>query len=84
MLRVDDLIDIFMEYLATERNFSGHTLRNYRTDLKQFFLYLKEKGIHVDLDKVSSINHVMVRSFLGFLHKKNKRSSIARKLASLR
>lgn len=84
MLQVDDLIDIFIEYLATERNFSRHTLRNYRADLKQFFLYLKEKGIHVDLDKVPSINHFMVRSFLGFLHKKNKRSSIARKLASIR
>lgn len=81
---MDKLINRFIEYLATERNFSKHTLRSYRTDLKQFSLYLKEKGFSGSLDKEHFVDHIMVRSFLGFLYKKNKKSSIARKLASLR
>jgi len=81
---MDRLINRFIEYLATERNFSTHTLRSYRTDLRQFSLYLKGKGFSGNLDKEPFVDHIMIRSFLGFLHKKNKKSSIARKLASLR
>ena len=30
----------FLDYLAAERNFSGHTIRSYRADLVQFCQFL--------------------------------------------
>ncbi|MEO0137565.1 MAG: site-specific tyrosine recombinase/integron integrase [candidate division WOR-3 bacterium] len=38
------LVD-FIDYLRKERNYSEHTLRNYRIDITQFLNYLQEKGI---------------------------------------
>jgi site-specific recombinase XerC len=35
--RQDPEIEQFLEHLRVERNYSPHTLRNYRSDLKAFF-----------------------------------------------
>jgi integrase/recombinase XerC len=78
---MESLINRFIEYLSTERNFSKHTIRNYKTDIQQFFWYLEHNGLSKD---PAAVSHIMARSFLSFLHKKNKKSSISRKLASLR
>lgn len=82
-----DLIERYMSYLATERSFSDHTSRAYRTDLCQFEALLRENGLAVSSDNmvdVRKIDHVMVRTFLGSLYKKNRKSSMARKVASIR
>lgn len=75
-------IDQFIRYLATERNVSSHTLDAYQSDLEQFRDFLcRERG--TDADAVA-VDHLLIRRYLAFLHKSHKKSSIGRKLAAIR
>lgn len=73
-----DLITDFLSYLELEKNYSANTLRSYKNDLKQFAAFLGEKP------DIQNVDHFAIRSFLSVLYKTNKRSSIGRKLASVR
>jgi integrase/recombinase XerC len=86
---VHDLLDQFLEHLQYERNVSEHTLRNYTSDLEQFFDYLApqrpKSGTKRSLPDIKEIDHITIREWLSTLHTSQKRkSSIARKLAALR
>jgi len=73
----------YLEYLRSVRNSSPHTVLNYGTDLEQFSAYLSPPG--VSTPGVAEITHQMIREYVGQLHsQKLEKSSIARKLASLR
>jgi integrase/recombinase XerC len=73
----------FLAYLRSVRNASPHTLRNYQSDLEQFIAYLSPP--QSPPPTVGRIDHRVIREFLGYLHdEKLQKSSIARKLASLR
>ncbi len=75
-----DKIDKFLDYLRHERNASAHTLDSYGRDLEEFCLFIREQGL-----KLSSLDHIAVRRFLGRLHERGlAKSSIGRKLAALR
>lgn len=80
-------IDRFAEYLKYQRNASAHTLRNYLSDLDQFHDYLSPQdssGARPDID-VRQIDHLTIREYMSKLYEdKRKKSSIARKLATLR
>ncbi|MEO7673462.1 MAG: tyrosine recombinase XerC [Pyrinomonadaceae bacterium] len=73
----------FFEHLTYERSMSPHTLRNYSSDLGQFrdFLCAIEKRDDIPL---SSIDRLTIREWMASLHNDHKKTSIARKLASLR
>ena len=81
------LIVKFRDHLKVERNASAHTLRSYSSDLEQFHGFLKEKklaqgnGGEVAAEK---IDHLAIRAFLSSLYRDHKKSSLGRKLASLR
>ncbi len=85
---LDQLLTQFLDHLRYERNVSAHTLRNYESDLLQFFDYLASadpgnvKRKHPD---IRQIDHLTIREWLATLHSdKKKKTSIARKLAALR
>src|SRR5205809_6807270 len=78
----------FLDHLRYERNVSAHTLRNYESDLQQFFDYLapadQKPGKREEPD-ITQIDHLTIREWLSSLHSEHKKkTSIARKLAALR
>jgi len=81
------LIHQFIHYLSIEKNASPHTCRCYRRDLEEFENFLKGSGMDftpmggVEIEKV---DRIIIRKYLSFLHRKNKKSSIARKISTLR
>jgi len=80
-------IDRFADYLQYQRNASSHTLRNYLSDLDQFHDYLSPRdpqGGRREVD-VRDIDHLTIRDYMAKLYQeKRKKTSIARKLATLR
>lgn len=81
---LEEFLQQFLQHLRYERNVSTHTLRNYSSDLEQFRDYLLMRGKVSDIP-VSEIDHLTIREWMAELHGDNKKkTSIARKLASLR
>jgi integrase/recombinase XerC len=80
-------IDEFIRHLKYERNLSEHTLRNYESDLVQFYDHIApsdKEGKRRNVE-ISSIDNLTIRDFMAGLYEKNKKkSSIHRKVAALR
>ncbi len=71
-------IDKFLSYLEVEKNYSSHTLINYKIDLKEFSTFLGKVS-------VTEVDYSVLRRFLAQIRGRNlKPRSIARKLSSLR
>lgn len=85
---MDTLLKRFSVHLEIEKNVSENTLRNYTSDLRQFLDFLRDRKLYTErADReadIARIDHTVIRAYLGELHKKNKKTSISRKLASLR
>jgi integrase/recombinase XerC len=84
---MDHLIHQFIHYLNSEKNASPHTCRGYRRDLEEFENFLKNSGISLSPDgdiEMGKVDRLAIRRYLSFLHRKNKKSSIARKISTLR
>ena len=78
-----EIIDRFIHYLRYERNASARTIAEYRRDLVGFAAFLAPPG--VEPPKISEIDHRIVREYVGSMYdRKLERSSVARRLASLR
>jgi integrase/recombinase XerC len=86
-----DAVSAFVESLSAEKGYSIHTCRAYRRDLEEFTAYLDGnaggqapgKGAKKDLGP-NGVTPLMIRGYLGYLHQKNQKSSVARKLSTLR
>ena len=81
------LILKFLEFLRVEKNVSTHTLRNYNSDLNHFYGFLTENKSCLDsgIVNLKKIDNITIRSYLSCLYKKkNSKSTVARKLATLR
>ena len=76
-----DWLDRFLEYLESERDFSGHTIRAYSTDIVEFVRF-GDKGGSLNPE---AVDHLLLRGYLAHLRNSGRsRSTIARKLASIR
>ena len=78
----NDFIISFLEYLSKERNFSNHTIRNYRIDLIEFADYLNgidSNLIITDIDRTFIQNFIKETSLSG---KSDK--TLQRKVASIK
>ncbi len=73
----------FFQHLKYERNVSPHTLRNYASDLEQFRIHLFRVEKREDM-AVTEIDRLTIREWMASLHADHKKTSVARKLASLR
>jgi integrase/recombinase XerC len=81
----------FIQSLAAEKGYSAHTLRAYRNDLVELTAFVAghpewARGEHHRLAavRVTQVDAMQIRGYLGYLHGRNRKSSIARKLAAIR
>jgi len=80
-------IQQFIHYLSLEKNASPHTCRCYRKDLEGFEDFLKSSGMYLNptgVVEIEKVDRIAIRKYMSFLHRKNKKSSIARKISTLR
>jgi len=81
------LIPQFIHYLTVEKNASPHTCRCYQRDLEGFEDFLRNSGMVLTSSaevEWGKMDRIAIRKYLSFLHRKNKKSSIARKISTLR
>jgi integrase/recombinase XerC len=76
-----DHLEDFLRYLRVERQLSAHTLRNYRLDLTQFLEFCAQ---HRDGLNLAQVTYQDLRPFLAAALKINRKTTVARKLSSLR
>ena len=76
-------IDVFLNFIKTEKRLSPHTIRSYTSDLKQFSRFLsKECNIHLEVNNASFQN---IRSWIVFLLENNLNPrSVNRKISVLK
>lgn len=76
-----DRVEEFLDYLIYQRNYSKYTKENYRNDLTEYFSFLEREKLNY-----KKIVYSDVRFYLMYLkdEKKEKNSSINRKLSTLR
>ena len=86
---INKLIKSFIQSLAAEKGYAANTCRAYRRDLEEFAGMAnrrrsdEQNNLPEDLP-VAHIDGLTIREYLGALHKRNKKVTIARKLSALR
>lgn len=84
-------IHLFLDSLAAEKGYSPHTLRAYRHNLLEMTAFVAglPDWTADDLQRLgkvelAEVDTLQIRRYLGYLHKKNKKTTVARKLAAIR
>jgi integrase/recombinase XerC len=78
---VEEQLQSFVEYLQIEKNCSDYTIMNYRKDIEQFMVFMKQQAI----DRFAAVSYADVRLYLSGLHETGcARRTVARKLSCLR
>ncbi len=84
-------IHMFIESLAAEKGYSAHTLRAYRHNLMELAAHAagNPDWVHTAPERLvgvqlGQIDNLQIRAFLAYLHGRNRKTSIARKLAAIR
>jgi integrase/recombinase XerC len=74
-------LEEFLGYLRVERQMSPHTLRSYRLDLTQFLEFCAG---HREGMELAQVTYQDLRAFLAAALKRNRKTTVARKLSALR
>ena len=86
-MSADIYIKGFKNYISTERNYSVHTVKAYMSDIKEFVSVLNAKrklGGNENEIELQSLDENSIRTYISWLYSRNKKTSISRKLASIR
>ena len=89
-MSIGELKARFLDYLRDQKGYSPHTLRNYTIDLDQFIQFLAKEpsgGASGPAGRPSEVPPVeadLLRRYVAEMHGRLKRSSMARKLSSIR
>lgn len=84
---MDQHIESFREYLRGERNYSKHTVKAYITDVTEFARVIRDKKFlpqEGGASNLGALDEAPVRAYIGWLYTRNSKSSISRKLSSVR
>ena len=81
----------FIDALSSEKGYSENTCRAYSHDLNEFASFIcesrflkKKNQKNADTFRAHQVDSLMIRGYLGYLHKKNQNVTIARKLSAVR
>ena len=78
---VNNSLNLFIEYLQIEKNYSQYTIEHYQHDIREFFLFMSEQGL-ADLGKVE---YADTRIYLTKLFDQQlSRKSVARRISCMR
>ena len=78
---MQELFNKYVNYLEAERNASPYTVRNYTTDLLDFFHFLRAK----EINSLKEVDKHVLRDYLSHLMEQGfVKASIARKLSAIR
>ena len=84
-------ISSFIDALSSEKGYSENTCRAYSHDLNEFASFIcesrflkKKNQKNADTFRAHQVDSLMIRGYLGYLHKKNQKVTIARKLSAVR
>ena len=79
--KIDEYVELYLDYLKYQKNYSGYTIDNYMRDIEEYLFYLDGESLSFD-----SVVYDDLRFYLMYLkdEKKDINSSIDRKLSALR
>lgn len=77
---IEELLEAYIRYLVAEKNLSPYTLRNYRSDLGDFFAHLDER----DIDPLSANRQIMRQYLVGLRERGVATASVTRKVSTIR
>jgi len=81
----------FVQSLAAEKGYSPNTLRAYRKDLRELTAFVaghpewaREEHPRLANVLLDQVDAMQIRGYLGYLHGRNSKTTVARKLAAIR
>lgn len=81
VIQLEQAVEEFILYIQLEKNFSLHTVREYRSDLESFMIFLRAEGVK----ELEEVEYVHARLFVTKLYDEKKaRTTISRKISSIR
>jgi integrase/recombinase XerC len=82
-MKLNKAMDKFVEYLDNEREYSNHTIQNYKFSIEKLSDYFMES--YQVIPEVEEIEHDDLRPFLGWLHDSGlSKNSIRLRVASVK